>query len=99
MDRVVAADDGRQRRQVGVIDMLGRTAQWTGSGQYGAESQGDWVAERTGSTFAVQGNSLVSTGVVDRVVEAFRASDSNDNCLSLVFCGGVRGGSCDASFL
>jgi len=29
MDRVVAADEGRERRQVGVIDMRGRTAQWT----------------------------------------------------------------------
>lgn len=27
MDRVVAADEGRERRQVGVIDMQGRTAQ------------------------------------------------------------------------
>lgn len=74
MDRVVAADEGRERRQVGVIDMQGRTAQWTGSGQYGAEEQGDWVAERTGATYAVQGNSLVSTDVVDVVAETFEAS-------------------------
>ena len=97
MDRVVAADDGRQRRQVGVIDMLGRTAQWTGSGQYGAESQGDWVAERTGSTFAVQGNSLVSTEVVDRVVEAFRASEGSvrhlaDRMIEALYAGQVIGG-------
>ncbi|MDX1495068.1 MAG: DUF1028 domain-containing protein [Longimicrobiales bacterium] len=77
MDRVVAADEGRERRQVGVIDMQGRTAQWTGSGQYGAEAQGDWVAERTGPTFAVQGNALVSTDVVDRVAETFQASQGS----------------------
>lgn len=77
MDRVVAADDGRERRQVGVIDMEGRTAQWTGSGQYGAEDRGDWVAERTGSTFAVQGNALVSTHVVDVVTETFAASEGS----------------------
>jgi len=97
MDRVVAADDGRERRQVGVIDMLGRTAQWTGSGQYGAEAQGDWVAERTGSTFAVQGNSLVSTGVVDRVVEAFRASEGSvrhlaDRMIGALYAGQLIGG-------
>ena len=97
MDRVVAADDGRERRQVGVIDMLGRSAQWTGSGQYGAEAQGDWVAERTGSTFAVQGNSLVSTGVVDRVVEAFRASEGSvrhlaDRMIGALYAGQLIGG-------
>lgn len=77
LGRVVAADEGRERRQVAVIDMQGRTAQWTGSGQYGAEERGDWVAERTGPTFAVQGNSLVSTEVVDRVAESFRASEGS----------------------
>lgn len=77
MDRVVAADDGRERRQVGVIDMQGRTAQWTGSGQYGAEEQGDWVAERTGPHFAAQGNSLVGTEIVDVVAETFQASEGS----------------------
>ena len=38
LDRVVAADEGRERRQVGVIDMQGHSAQWTGLGQYGAET-------------------------------------------------------------
>jgi uncharacterized Ntn-hydrolase superfamily protein len=74
LDQVVAADEGRERRQVGVIDMQGRSAQWTGSGQYGSEAQGDWVAMRSGRTFAVQGNSLVSTEVVDRVYDTFQAS-------------------------
>ncbi len=97
MDRVVAADEGRERRQVGVIDMRGRTAQWTGSGQYGAEEQGDWVAERTGLTFAVQGNSLVSTEVVDRVVAAFRASEGSarhlaDRLIEAIYAGQLLGG-------
>jgi uncharacterized Ntn-hydrolase superfamily protein len=77
LDRVVAADEGRERRQVGVIDMRGRSAQWTGSGQYGAEEQGDWVAERSGRTWAVQGNSLVSTEVVDAVAGTFEASQGS----------------------
>jgi uncharacterized Ntn-hydrolase superfamily protein len=74
LDRVVEEDEGRERRQVGVIDMQGRSAQWTGSGQYGEEERGDWVAERTGPNYAVQGNSLVSTEVVDRVATTFEAS-------------------------
>jgi len=82
LDRVVALDDGRERRQVGVIGMDGRTAQWTGSGQYGAESRGDWVAERAGATYAVQGNSLVGTEVVDAVVDAFEASEGSPRHLA-----------------
>ena len=77
LDRVVEADEGRERRQVGAIDMRGGTAQWTGSGQYGAEARGDWVAERTGATYAVQGNSLVGTEVVDAVAETFEASEGS----------------------
>jgi uncharacterized Ntn-hydrolase superfamily protein len=74
LDRLVAADADRERRQVGVIDIQGRSAQWTGAGQRGAESRGDWVAEKSGPTFAVQGNSLVSPAVVDAVANAFQAS-------------------------
>ena len=97
LDRVVAADSGRERRQVGVIDMQGRSAQWTGSGQYGAEAQGDWVAERSGATFAVQGNSLVSTTVVDVVFEAFQATEGSrrhlaDRLIEALYTGQQLGG-------
>ena len=97
LDRVVAADSGRERRQVGVIDMQGRSAQWTGSGQYGAEARGDWVAERSGSTFAVQGNSLVSTAVVDAVSNAFQAIEGSrrhlgDRLIAALDAGHLLGG-------
>jgi len=77
LDRLVEADEGRERRQVGVIDARGRTAQWTGSGQYGAEAQGDWVEEVTGLNFAVQGNSLVDVAVAHRVADVFRRSEGS----------------------
>jgi uncharacterized Ntn-hydrolase superfamily protein len=97
LDKIVAADEGRERRQVGVIDKLGRSAQWTGSGQYGAEKQGDWVAEKTGATFAVQGNSLVSTKVVDAVAATFAASEGSprhlaDRLIEALNAGHVLGG-------
>lgn len=82
LDRLVAADPDRERRQVGVISVDGRSAQWTGKGQYGAESRGDWVAETTGPTFAVQGNSLVSPDVVKAVAAAFRASEGSPRHLA-----------------
>jgi uncharacterized Ntn-hydrolase superfamily protein len=82
MDQVVKADEGRESRQVGVIDIKGRSAQWTGKGQYGAEKKGDWVNMRKGATFAVQGNSLVSTKVVDAVADTFQASEGSVRTLA-----------------
>jgi uncharacterized Ntn-hydrolase superfamily protein len=97
MDRIVAADSEREHRQVGVIDMQGRTAQWTGKEQYGAEAEGDWVAERTGDNFAVQGNSLVGTHVVDAVVETFEKSTGSqrhlaDRMIEAIYAGQMLGG-------
>ena len=97
MDRVVAADEGRERRQVGVIDMQGRSAQWTGSGQYGAEDRGDWVWERTGLNYAAQGNALVSTAVVDSVAVAFERTEGSgrhlaDRLIEALYAGQVLGG-------
>jgi len=77
LDRLVEADADRERRQVGVISVDGRSAQWTGKGQYGAESRGDWVEMQTGPTFAVQGNSLVTPEVVRAVAATFRASEGS----------------------
>jgi uncharacterized Ntn-hydrolase superfamily protein len=82
MNRVVAADEGRENRQVGVIDIKGNSAQWTGKMQYGAEKRGDWVHMRKGPTFAVQGNSLVSPKVVDVIADAFQASEGSDRALA-----------------
>jgi uncharacterized Ntn-hydrolase superfamily protein len=67
---------------VGVIDMQGRSAQWTGKRQYGSEKEGDWVHMRKGATFAVQGNSLVSTAVVDAVADAMQASEGSVRTLA-----------------
>lgn len=82
LDRLLKADADRERRQVAVIDSKGRSAQWTGAGQKGAESRGDWTAERAGATYAVQGNSIVSTKVVDAVAEAFQASEGSPRHLA-----------------
>lgn len=82
LDRLVAADADRERRQVGVIAVDGRSAQWTGAGQRGAESRGDWVAEASGPHFAVQGNSLVGPEVVEAVAATFRASEGSPRHLA-----------------
>ena len=97
LDKLVAADQDRERRQVGVIGIDGRSAQWTGSGQRGAESKGDWVGRAIGPTFAVQGNSLVSPEVVYAVAAAFQASEGSprnlaDRLIEALNAGHVLGG-------
>jgi uncharacterized Ntn-hydrolase superfamily protein len=97
LDRAVAADADRERRQVGVIGIDGRSAQWTGAGQKGAESRGDWTAEVSGATFAVQGNSLVSPDVVNAVAANFQASEGSarhlaDRLIEALNAGQLLGG-------
>lgn len=97
LDQLVKADTDRERRQVGVIAIDGRSAQWTGAGQKGAESRGDWTAERAGTTFAVQGNSLVSPKVVDAVADTFQASEGSlrtlaDRLIEALAAGHALGG-------
>ena len=97
LDQLIKADPDRERRQVGVIGIDGRSAQWTGAGQKGAESRGDWTAEASGNTFAVQGNSLVSPEVVKAVAAAFQASEGSprhlaDRLIEALTAGHVLGG-------
>ena len=97
LDQLIKADPDRERRQVGVIGIDGRSAQWTGAGQKGAESRGDWTAEASGKTFAVQGNSLVSPDVVKAVAAAFQASEGSprhlaDRLIEALTSGHVLGG-------
>ena len=97
LDRLLAADKDRDRRQVGVIAIDGRSAQWTGAGQKGAESRGDWTAEVAGATFAVQGNSLVSPDVVKAVAANFQASEGSprhlaDRLIEALNAGQILGG-------
>ena len=97
LDRLLAADQDRDRRQVGVIALDGRSAQWTGAGQKGAESRGDWTAEVAGATFAVQGNSLVSPDVVKAVAANFQASEGSprhlaDRLIEALNAGQILGG-------
>ena len=80
-----------------MINIDGRSAQWTGSGQKGAESRGDWTAEAFGPTFAVQGNSLVGPEVVEAVAAAFQASEGSprhlaDRLIEALQAGHVLGG-------
>jgi len=67
VERLTSADDGRNHRQVGVVDHEGRAATYTG-----AECL-EWAGGRTGKCYASQGNILVSEATVDAIAETFEA--------------------------
>jgi uncharacterized Ntn-hydrolase superfamily protein len=66
--RLTRADDGRETRQLGVVDAGGGAATFTGSECHG------WAGGRTGEGYAAQGNILVSAATVDALAETFEAT-------------------------
>jgi uncharacterized Ntn-hydrolase superfamily protein len=68
VERLVAADEGRDERQLGVVDAVGGGATYTGSGCY------EWAGGVAGKGFAAQGNILVSGATVDALADSFAAS-------------------------
>lgn len=69
---VMAADAGREGRQVGMIDAQGRSAAWSG------KNCTDWFGQIVEPHFAVQGNMLVSAPTIEEMAKAFRASEKLD---------------------
>ncbi len=80
VDRLTGEDDGRDHRQLGVVDGQGRTATYTGS-----ECM-DWAGGRTGEGYAAQGNILVSQETVDALAETFESSSGRPLAERLIDC-------------
>jgi uncharacterized Ntn-hydrolase superfamily protein len=68
VQRLTAADEGRDQRQLGVVDREGRSASFTG------DECLEWAGGRTGPCYAAQGNILVSAATVDAIAETFESS-------------------------
>src|SRR2546429_8246530 len=68
VERLTSADEGRDHRQLGIVDGEGRAATYSG-----AECL-DWAGGRTGKCYAAQGNILVSAETVDAIAETFETS-------------------------
>src|SRR5205085_9534617 len=64
--QLVAPDEGREQRQLHVIDARGRIAQHTG------KQCVDWCGAITGEGFSVAGNMLAGPRVIEDTAEAFR---------------------------
>jgi uncharacterized Ntn-hydrolase superfamily protein len=65
LERVLADDEQRETRQLGVVAADGRAASFTGGQCL------DWAGHRTGAGYAVQGNILAGEAVVDQMARAF----------------------------
>jgi uncharacterized Ntn-hydrolase superfamily protein len=66
---LIAEDEGRDLRQVGIVDAQGRAAAYTGKGCF------EWAGHIIGPGYACQGNILAGPKVVEAMAEAFERSD------------------------
>jgi uncharacterized Ntn-hydrolase superfamily protein len=100
VERLTSEDEGRDERQLGIVDGKGASASWTGPGC------NDWAGHRTGHGYAAQGNILVGEETVAALATAFEASAQQPLAQRLIEClaaaqaaGGDRRGQQSASLL
>jgi uncharacterized Ntn-hydrolase superfamily protein len=100
VERLVQEDEGRDERQLGVVDGEGRSASWTGPGCM------DWAGHRNGDCYAAQGNILVGEETVAALATSFEANPRLPLVQRLIEClaaaqaaGGDRRGQQSASLL
>ena len=70
--RLLEEDEGRDERQVGIVDSDGGAATHTGHGCL------EWAGGVTGDGYAIQGNVLAGDQVVAAMQDAFEASDDDE---------------------
>jgi uncharacterized Ntn-hydrolase superfamily protein len=100
VERLTSEDDGRDERQLGVVDAHGGSASWTGP------ECNDWAGGRTGSGYAAQGNILVGEETVAALAKTYEESARLSLVQRLIEClaaaqaaGGDRRGQQSASVL
>ena len=68
LDSLIAMDEGRDERQVGIVDAGGGSATYTGKGCIA------WAGGKAGKHYACQGNILVDEKTVDAMARTFEES-------------------------
>lgn len=68
LDFMLRSDEGRDNRQVAILDAQGRSAAWTGQGA------NDWKGHKCGANYCAQGNILVGPEVVDAMVKSIEST-------------------------
>jgi uncharacterized Ntn-hydrolase superfamily protein len=69
IERALAGDELRERRQLGVVTAAGASASFTG------DECNEWAGDRQGEHYAAQGNILADEAVVIGMAQAFEAAD------------------------
>ena len=88
LDTMLRADEGRDSRQVAILDIQGRTAAWTSS------TITDWKGHHCGVNYCAQGNTLTGPEVVDAMVKSFESSSGPlaERLLDAIWAGQQAGG-------
>lgn len=90
VDRLAGEDEGREHRQVGVVDRFGNAAAYTGPKCM------HWAGHRVGSGYTCQGNILVSEATVGAMAEAYEAASAlphlSDRLVAALAAGQTAGG-------
>ena len=68
LDFMLRADEGRNQRQVAIVDIQGRTAAWT------SPTITDWKGHKCGVNYCAQGNTLTGPETVDNMAKSFESS-------------------------
>jgi uncharacterized Ntn-hydrolase superfamily protein len=69
LDALLALDEGREERQLGIVDANGNSAAFTGSRCH------SWAGHINGENFSCQGNILVSSATVEALADTFQNSE------------------------
>ena len=88
LDRLLAEDEGREHRQVGLVDAQGNAATFTG------KECMEWAGGVTGKGYAAQGNILVSEATVTAIAETFEKTRGElaDRLVAALAAGQKAGG-------
>jgi uncharacterized Ntn-hydrolase superfamily protein len=90
LETLVAADDKRETRQVGIVDVAGAAATFTGS------ECNPWAGGVSGEGYAIQGNILAGPEVVAAMEDAWHATRAEDplarRLLAALAAGDTAGG-------
>lgn len=85
---LLEADEGRENRQLGIVDVRGGTFNFTGTGCSA------WAGAADGSGYSCQGNILVSEEVVTEMARAYEETDGDlgEKLLQALVAGQAAGG-------
>jgi uncharacterized Ntn-hydrolase superfamily protein len=88
VERLIAPDEGREQRQLHVIDAAGRIGQHTGAQCV------EWCGATAGESYSVAGNMLAGPRVIEETARAFRQSKKSfaERLIAALEAGEAAGG-------